>query len=47
MTMGMYIQPPYSTDEIVRRAIFQLQIVVGDLIMVCLGLPYLPAARLR
>lgn len=36
MTIDQYFLPPYSADEIVRRAIFQSQVVVGDIIMVCL-----------
>lgn len=34
VTVDQFFQPPYSTDEIVRRAIFEFQVVVGDLIMV-------------
>ena len=34
VTVDKFLQPPYSTDEIVRRAIFDFQVVAGDLIMV-------------
>ena len=40
-TTEQYLLPPYSTTEIVRAAIFQIQIVIGDLIMVCLQPPRL------
>ncbi|KAF9646495.1 hypothetical protein BDM02DRAFT_3188775 [Thelephora ganbajun] len=34
MSVDQYFLPPYGTDEIARRAIFQLQIVIGDSIMI-------------
>ena len=39
VTVDQYLLAPYSTDEVVRIGIFQLQIVIGDLIMVCSSLP--------
>jgi len=42
MTIDQYFMPPYSTTEIVRSAIFQFQIVIADLIMVCVQLPSFP-----
>lgn len=35
VTVDHYFLPPYSTDEIVRRGIFQVQIAIADVIMVC------------
>ena len=38
LTVDQFFLPPYSKDEIARRGIFQFQIVVGDLILVCFQL---------
>lgn len=34
VTIGQYFEPPYSTDEIARWGIFQLQLVIGDFVMI-------------
>jgi len=34
ITMDQYLLPPYSTDEIVRTAIFQSEILIGNLVMI-------------
>ena len=36
MTIAQYLEPPYGPDEIARWTIFQFQLVIGDLVMVCL-----------
>ena len=46
ITMDQYLLPPYSADEIVRTAIFQSEIVIGNLVMVRPHLPYFAALRL-
>ena len=39
VSIDLYFLPPYSTEEIIRTAIFQFEIVIGDLIMVCFQFP--------
>ena len=43
--MEQYFQPPYPVDEIARWAVFQLLLVVGDLVMVRLRFFRFPSTR--